>query len=95
MDHFRVTDHGTLYTSMGKTHTDMMYSGGCIFINHATGFVHIEHLVNLTATKTTQGKCFLEKSMVDLSVIVQACQSDNGILLPIIFQMKLRKVYKT
>ena len=34
MDHFKVTDHGRLYTSTGKTHPNMMYSGGCIFVDH-------------------------------------------------------------
>ena len=31
MDHFTVTEHGHLYTSMGKTASDLMYTGGCIF----------------------------------------------------------------
>ena len=34
MDHFKVTDHGRLYISMGKTHPDIMYSGGHIFVDH-------------------------------------------------------------
>ena len=88
MDHFKVPDCGRLYTSMGKTHPDTMYSGGCIFVNHATSFVHIEHLVNLTAIKTIQAnKCCFEESIVDLGVIVQAYQSDNGFfLLPTFFE---------
>ena len=30
MDHFMVTEHGCLYTSMGKTTSDLMYAGGCM-----------------------------------------------------------------
>ena len=79
MDHFTVTQKGRLYSSKGKTHTDSMYSGGCIFVDHATGDIHIEHLVNFTATETIAAKQRYEKRMFDMGVTVQAYQSDNGI----------------
>ena len=41
MDHFTVTEYGRLYTSMGKTTSDLMYAGGCSFVIHATGDVHV------------------------------------------------------
>ena len=91
MDHFKVSDCGRLYTSMGKTHPDMMYSGGCIFVDHATRFVHIEHLANFTATKTIQAKCHFEKSMEDLGIIVQAYQCDNGIFYAYDFLDEIEK----
>ena len=56
MDHFKVTQPGHLYTSMGKTQPDMMYSGGCIFVDHATGFTHAEHLINFTTMDTIHPK---------------------------------------
>ena len=56
MDHFTVTEHGRLYTSMGKTTSDLMYAGSCIFVDHATGDVHVEHLLNFTTTETLQAK---------------------------------------
>ena len=37
MDHFMVTERGHLYTSTGKTTSDLMYVGSCIFVDHATG----------------------------------------------------------
>ena len=79
MDHFKVTNHGRLYTSRGKTHPNMMYSGGCIFVDHAMGFVHIEHMINFTATQTIQAKSRFEMKMLDMGVLVQSYQSDNGI----------------
>ena len=69
----------------------MMYSGGCIIVDHATGFVHVEHLVNFTTTKTFQAKCHFEKSMADLSVIVQAYQSDNGVFAAYDFLDEIEK----
>ena len=56
MDHFKVTNHGRCYTSRGKRHSNMMYSGDCIFVDHTRGFVHIEHMVNFTAMETIQAK---------------------------------------
>ena len=79
MDHFTVTEHGRLYTLMGKTTSDLMYTGGCIFVDHATGDVHVEHLLNFTTTETLQAKDRYEKHMADMGVMVQAYQADNGI----------------
>ena len=56
MNHCKVTEKGCLYTSFEKTHPDMMYSGGCIFINHTMGYIHVEHLINFTSTETIQAK---------------------------------------
>ena len=79
MDHFVVKQKGRLYSSRGQSHEDSMYSGGCIFVDHATGDIHIEHLVNFTATETIAAKQRYEKRMFDFGITVQAYQSDNGI----------------
>ena len=91
MDHFKVTDRGWLYTSLGKTSPDMMYAGGCIFMDHATGFVHIEHLINFTMTETIQAKCPFEKKMLDMGIFAQAYQSDNGIFAAADFLEEINK----
>ena len=56
-----------------------MYAGGCIFVDHAIGDVHVEHLLNFTTTETLQAKARYEKRMADMGVMVQAYQADNGI----------------
>ena len=91
MDHFKVTIHGRLYTSRGKTHPDMMYFGGCIFVDHATGFIHIEHMINFTATETIQTKRRFEKKLLDMGVLVQSYQSDNGIFTSSDFMEEINK----
>ena len=41
-----------------------MYAGGMIFVDHASGFIHVEFVVTLTAAETIaakhryEGKCF-------------------------------------
>ena len=79
MGHFTVTEHGHLYTSMGKTASDLMYAGGCIFVDHATGDVHVEHLLNFTTMEKLQAKARYEKCMTDMGITVQAYQADNSI----------------
>ena len=80
-----VTEHGCLYTSMGKTTSDLMYAGGCIFVDHATGDVHVENLLNFTTTETLQAKARYKKRMADMGVTVQAYQADNGIFATLDF----------
>jgi hypothetical protein len=42
VDHFVCSTKGRLFTSRGKTDANEMYSGGCLFVDHATNHVHIE-----------------------------------------------------
>ena len=87
----QVTNHGRLYTSRGKPHPDMMYSGGCIYVDHPTGFIHIEHMINFTATETIQSKRRFEKKLLDMGVLVQSYQSDNGIFTSSDFMEEVNK----
>jgi hypothetical protein len=40
---FYATHKGRLYESFGKSKADKMHMGGCVFVNHASGHVHVEH----------------------------------------------------
>ena len=95
MDHFTVTECGRLYTSMGKTASDLMYTAGCIFVDHATGDAHVEHLLNFTTTETLQAKAKYEKCMADMGITVQAYQADNVFLPHTLSSTTLNLVYKT
>jgi transposase InsO family protein len=55
-----------------------MYSGGCIFVDHATGLVQVEHQVALTTHETLQSKIKFEAYARDTGVIIHSYQSDNG-----------------
>jgi hypothetical protein len=41
LDHFVCGTKGCLFSSMGKMSDSEMYDGGCVFIDFATGFIHI------------------------------------------------------
>jgi hypothetical protein len=79
VDHFVCSNKGRLLESRGKTSADQMNSGGCIFVDHATGYVHVEHQVKLTTHETISAKQRFEDHSNDYGVIIQQYQADNGV----------------
>ena len=51
-DHYISWDPGRLYHTKGESDTSDMFSRGCVFIEHASGYVGIKHQVAINATKT-------------------------------------------
>ena len=49
-DHYISRAPGRLYHTKGKSDPSGMYSGGCVFIDHASGYVSIKHQVAINAT---------------------------------------------
>ena len=78
VDHFVCSTKGRLFGSHGRTQPEHMYSGGGIFVDHATGYVHIEHQVHLTSHETLQAKDRYEDMCRDHGIIVQSYLSDNS-----------------
>ena len=78
VDHFVCNTKGRLYMSQGKTSPNNMYDGGCIYFDHALGFIHCEHQVNLTTHEMLQAKEHFEWMCHDYGVIPQTYMSDNG-----------------
>jgi hypothetical protein len=55
-----------------------MYMGGCIFVDHASGYIHVEHQVGLNSHETLKVKRAYKKECYEMGVGVQSYQSDNG-----------------
>jgi hypothetical protein len=55
-----------------------MYTGGCIFVDHVSGHVYVEHQVHLTSHETLQAKDCYEEMCGDQGIIVQSYLSDNA-----------------
>jgi hypothetical protein len=79
VDHFICSSKGRLHSSRGKTSSDQMYKGGCIFVDHCSSFIHVEHQVTLTSHETLAAKHTYERILSDMGVIAQSYQSDNGV----------------
>jgi hypothetical protein len=55
-----------------------LYSRGCLFIDHASNFVHVEFQKNLKTHETLKAKQNFELMARDSGVIPQSYLSDNG-----------------
>ena len=67
-----------------------MYKAGTIFVNHASGLVHVVHQLSFTA----QAKITFEQMDADHGVQVAAYQADNGMFhaCEFIQQLKEQKI---
>ena len=52
IDHFACNPLGRLLTTYGKEKAHAKYKGGCIFVDHATGYLHVELQTSLNSHHT-------------------------------------------
>ena len=78
VDHFICSTKGRLLTSKGKTAESEMYTGGCLFIDHASNFVHVEYQQHLTTHQTLEAKEKFELACRDVGVVPSSYLMDNG-----------------
>ena len=77
VDHFESRLKGRTNDSYGKLTSDQ-YVGGCIFVDHASGYMHVEHQLGFSAVETIRAKQNFEKFAFDTGVIVQEYLTDSG-----------------
>ena len=94
IDHFVCSTKGRLYESHGQTKETEKYAGGMIFVDHASGFVHIEFVVSLTATETIAAKQRYERAMLSQGVTVVSYLGDNGSFSAAAFVKELNDRYQ-
>jgi hypothetical protein len=77
-DHFESRLKGRTYTSFGKTTSDQ-YVGGCIFVDHMSGYIHVEHQLGFSSSETIRAKQNFEQMSLGYGVLVEDYLADNGI----------------
>ena len=55
-----------------------MYCGGTIFVDHASGLIHVEHQVSLGTMDTLSSKHAFERMAFSNGVVIQKYHGDNG-----------------
>jgi hypothetical protein len=55
-----------------------MFCGGCIFVDRASNYVHVEFQAHLTTHETLKAKAKYELMSQDLGIVVQSFLSYNG-----------------
>ena len=53
-DHYISRDPGRLYHTKEESDQSDMFSGGCVFIDNASGYAVIKHQVDINATETVK-----------------------------------------
>ena len=77
VDHFESRLRGRTYDSFGKVSSDT-YVGGCIFVDHGSGYIRVEHQLGFSAVETIRAKQNYEQHALDHGVIVQSYLTDSG-----------------
>ena len=78
IDHFHCKPLGRLLHTYGKEKADAKYKGGCIFVDHATGYVHTELQTSLNSHSTLAAKLRFDEMCASHGVVPQKFLSDNG-----------------
>ena len=77
VDHFESRVLGRTLDSYGKA-SSSQYKGGCIFVDHGSGNLHVEHQLGFSAIETIRAKQNYEKMSLDSGVTVQSYLADSG-----------------
>ena len=78
VDHFIYSEKGRLIHTYGKEAPDEKFSGGCIFVDHASGYIHVELQQAVNSHQTLQAKDSFEAFCSEFGVIVKDYLTDNG-----------------
>lgn len=78
VDHFNCSTKGRLLHTFGKEDPSTQFCGGAIFVDHASGYVFVEHQVHLNTHETLKAKESFESHLRDFGVVVSEYMSDNG-----------------
>ena len=55
VDHYESRLKGRSYTSFGKA-TSEQHVGGCIFVDHMSSYIHVEHQLGFSSSETIRAK---------------------------------------
>ena len=78
-DHYISRAPGRLYHTKGKSDQSDMFSGGCVFIDHTSGYVSTKHQVDINTTETVKAKLTFEREAQSQRVVIKGYNTDNGI----------------
>ena len=77
VDHFESRLLGRTFNSYGKA-SSAPYKGGCIFVDHCSSFLHVEHQLGFSAVETVRAKKAYEQLALHHGVVVESYLTDSG-----------------
>ncbi len=77
VDHFESRLHGRTFDSYGKV-SSATYVGGCIFVDHCTGYFHVEPQLGFSSVETIRAKQAFELLSLNHGVVISSYLTDSG-----------------
>ena len=77
--HCTLWDTGRLYHTKGKSDPYYMFSGGCVCIYHANGYVIKKNQVDINATETVKSKITFEREAQSQLVVINGYHTNNWV----------------
>ena len=93
-DHYISRAPGRFYHKKGKSDPSDMFSGGCVFIDHSSGYVSINHQVAIHANATVKEKLTFERETKSLGLVIKGYHTNNGIFNASKFMEELLKKHQ-
>ena len=81
VDQYVVSEKGRLYTSYRQENPADRYSGGTIYVDHASGKIFLYHQVSHGAGETLMGKRAFEREAHHKRFCIKKYHGDNGIFV--------------
>ena len=78
-DHYILRAPGRLYHTKGKSDPSDMFSGGCVFIDHASGYMSIKKQMDKKSTETVKVKLTFEREAQSQGVAIKGYHIYNVI----------------
>jgi hypothetical protein len=77
VDHFESRLLGRTFASYGKASSDT-YKAGCLFVDHTSGLLHVEHQLGFSAVETVRARQAYEQMAMHHGVVVEVYLTDSG-----------------
>ena len=73
--HFALPGH--LYYPKRHTDDKGMFHGGCIFLDHASGYIQVQYQVTFSSDETIKAKLLYKRDEANYGVYILAYHTDN------------------
>ena len=90
-DHYISRAPGRIYYTKGKSDQSDMFLGGCVFIDHISGYVIIKHQVPINATEFFKETITFEREAQSQVMAIKEYHTDNEIFNASEFKKELLK----
>ena len=94
-DQFVSSLPGRLATTYGKESTEKQFTGGTIFIDEASEYIHVENQVSLGAPETVRAKTRFEREAMRHGIAIRGYRGDNGVFKSAMFKQSCADLNQT